>query len=73
MASTKPRVGIYLEDEIHKVLQALAQHERRSISNMAEALIIEAMRHRGLIKTPELPEIQLSQSQTEALSPKNDD
>jgi hypothetical protein len=55
----KTRVGIYLDEEIHKALQVLADRETRTISNLVEHLIVESLRQKGIIKTPELPEIEL--------------
>lgn len=51
----KPRVGIYLDEKIYEVLTVLAQSETRSVSNMCERLIVEALQGRNLIQVDPNP------------------
>jgi hypothetical protein len=55
----KTRVGVYFEPSLHDVLVELADQETRSIANLVERLVIEALQHRGVVEMPEKPKIQL--------------
>lgn len=48
----RQRITLYLDDEIFLLVKELASKEVRSVPNCAEALVIEALRGKGLIKEP---------------------
>lgn len=59
MASKRPKINLYVDESIHESLQMLAKVDRRSITNMVEVLVIEALQHRGIVEKPEMPTVVL--------------
>jgi hypothetical protein len=57
-AQTK-RANLYIDTRVMEVVEALANSERRSINNMMEALLVEALTARGLVEQSQIPPITL--------------
>jgi hypothetical protein len=47
VATSKPKINAYVNDEINKAIEAEMSKERRSKSQMVELLLEEALRARG--------------------------
>lgn len=45
----RPQISVITTEEIRAALEKLANSERRSLSGMAEILIIEGLKARGLL------------------------
>ena len=53
MAESRKRIGIYVDTNIYTSVEKLANTETRSLSNMAERLIVEALEARGELENEE--------------------
>ena len=51
MPSQKPKVIVYMSDEVKQALEVLANEERRSLSQMALILIEDGLKSRGQLST----------------------
>lgn len=56
VATDKPKVMVYMTDDIKAALDQVAAQERRSLSSMAEFLLFEALQARGLLKPEDTEE-----------------
>ena len=43
-------IGVRVDDELLTILQKLAKKDERPVASMARKLIVEALRHRKLLK-----------------------
>lgn len=64
-AMPKSRIGIYVDDEVLEVMGKLAEQDRRTVPNLAEYLIIEALLKRGLIEFEKIKPIKIDPEKKE--------
>lgn len=58
-------MSVAFDPQVAEVLSAIAENEKRSLSNLIEVLVTEALETRGVIERPEVPKIKLERQQTE--------
>jgi len=49
VATSKPKINAYVNEEINKAIEREMLKERRSKSQMVEILLEEALKHRGYV------------------------
>lgn len=53
------RANLYIDERVMDAIAMLANTERRSVNNMVEALLVEALTARGIVEKPDPPKITL--------------
>tara|TARA_Y100001968_G_scaffold290728_1_gene294699 strand:- start:237 stop:539 length:303 start_codon:yes stop_codon:yes gene_type:complete len=60
-----PRIQVVLPEELCDQLSVLAEHESRTVSNMAKVLIQEGVKRHKLIESSESKELETNTTQTQ--------